>query len=151
MTNSTLPNEQGGSLSRRQEIYFRYIFFVLVDLTVLNLFVQYWELVFVESFSISLMTALLLQVLMQATMAIVHRITNYFKKNPGVSAKIFRCLSTWAVLFSSKLVILEAIDIVFVDSVMFAGPMNGLIAFIVVVTAMIVAEQVFQRIYNSLA
>ncbi len=97
------------------------------------------------------MAALLLQVLLQATVAIVNRITNYFKEKPGVSAKIFRGLSTWAVLFSSKLVILEAVNFAFGSSVMFYGPMNGLIAFIVVVVVMIFAEQFFKRIYDSLA
>jgi hypothetical protein len=60
-----------------------------VDLTVLNLVDQYWGLVFVESFSISLLAALLLQVLLQLTMAIEHRIAAYFKEKPGISVTVF--------------------------------------------------------------
>lgn len=37
-------------------------FFVLIDLTVINLLNEYWGNVFIESFSISFMVALLLQV-----------------------------------------------------------------------------------------
>jgi len=151
MTNSITRNEQAGSFSRRQQIFFRYVFFVLVDLTVLNLIDQYWDLVFIENFTISLLTALLLQVLLQATMVIEHRIANYFKKKSGVSARILRGLSTWAVLFVSKLVILEAINIVFGNSVLFGGPLHGLISFVVVVVAIIVAEQVLNWMYHSLA
>ena len=151
MTDSTIQNEQVGSFSRRQQIIFKYVFFVLVDLTVLNLLDQYWELVFIEDFTISLLAALLLQVLLQLTMAIEHRIAAYFKEKPGVSAKILRGLSTWAVLFGSKLVILEAINIAFGNSVLFGGPMQGLIAFVVVVVAIIVAEQLLYRVYKSLA
>ena len=151
MTKSILQNEQTGSSSRGQQIFFRYAFFVLVDLTVLNLVDQYWELVFIESFSISLLTALLLQILLQVTMAIEHRIADYFREKPGLSAKILRGLATWAALFGSKLVILEAINISFGNSVLFGGPMNGLISFVIVVVAIIVAEQLLYRIYKSLA
>jgi hypothetical protein len=151
MEKSILQNKQTASSSRRQQIFFRYAFFVLVDLTVLNLADQYWELVFIESFSISLLTALLLQILLQATMAIEHRIADYFREKPGLGAKILRGLATWAVLFGSKLVILEAINISFGNSVLFGGPMNGLISFVIVVVAIIVAEQLLYRIYKSLA
>jgi hypothetical protein len=151
MANGILENEQAGSYSRRQQLFFRYVFFVLVDLTVINLLDQYWDLVFIESFSISLLAAMLLQVLLQLTMAIEHRIADYFKKKPGISAKVYRGLATWAVLFGSKLVILEAINIAFGQSVLFGGPMHGLIAFIVVVLAIIIAEQIMLRTYQSLA
>jgi hypothetical protein len=55
------------------------------------------------------------------------------------------------VLFGSKLVILEAINITFGSSVLFGGAMNGLVSFVAVVVAIIVAEQVLYRIYKLLA
>jgi hypothetical protein len=123
---------------------------VLIDLTVLNLFNEYWEHVFIEFFSISLLAALLLQVLLRVTIAIEHRVANFFEGKPGLRSKILRGLSTWAILFGSKLAILEAINISFGDSVLFGGPVHGLIAFIIVVIAIIIAEQVFSWIYRSL-
>ena len=151
MPNGIPQNEQDGSFSRRQQLFFRYTFLVLIDLTVINLLDQYWDLVFIESFSISLLAALLLQVLLQLTMAIEHRIADYYKEKPGVSARIYRGLATWAVLFGSKLVILEAINLAFGQSVLFGGPMHGLLAFIAVVVAIIIAEQIMIRTYKSLA
>ena len=151
MANTNLQDELVGSFSRRQQIFFRYTYFVLIDLTVLNLFGQYWDLVFIENFLISLLTAILLQVLLQATMAVEHRIAGYFKSKSGVSAKVSRGLSTWAILFGSKLVILEAINIAFGDSVVFSGPIEGLVAFVVVVVAIICAEQFLLWIYRKLA
>jgi len=151
MANTNLQDEPAGSFSRRQQIFFRYTYFVLIDLTVLNLFDQFWGLVFIENFLISLLTAILLQVLLQATMAVEHRIADYFKSKSGVSAKVSRGLSTWAILFGSKLVILEAINIAFGNSVEFAGPLDGLIAFVVVVVAIICAEQFLLWIYRKLA
>jgi len=93
MTNDFFLNEYVGSYSRRQQLFFRYAFFILIDLAVLNLFNQYWDLVFIEYFSISLLTAVLLQVLLQITIAIEHRVANLFKDKPGIRPKILRALS----------------------------------------------------------
>ncbi|MFT5115907.1 MAG: hypothetical protein ACI8P9_005266 [Parasphingorhabdus sp.] len=150
MIDAFLQNEHAGSFSRRQYVFFRYTFFVLIDLTVLNLFNQYWDLVFIENFSISLLTALLLQVLLQITIAIEHRVTNFFKQKSGIKARVLRGLSTWGIVFGSKLLILQAINISFGGSVLFSGPKHGLVAFIIVVIAMIVAEQIILWIYRSL-
>ena len=151
MIDSIIKNEQVGSFSRRQQLFVRYTMFVLIDLTVLNLFNEYWGHVSIEYFSISLLAALLLQALLQLTIVIEHRVANIFKGKPSFKAKIFRGLSTWAILFISKLVILEAINLAFGDSVIFSGPVHGLVAFIIVVIAIIIAEQIFLRIYRSLA
>jgi len=151
MINSILKNEQAGSFSKRQQLFFKYTILVLIDLTVLNLFNEYWKDVFIESFSISLLAALLLQVLLQVTIAIEHRVANFFKGKADLKAKILRVLSTWFILFSSKLVILEALNISFGKGMVFSGPIHGLVTFIVVVIAIIAAEQIFLRIYRSLA
>ena len=146
-----LQDEGVESFSKRQRFFIRYTLAVLVDLTVLNLFNEYWDFVYFEYFTISLLTAVLLQFLLQVTIAIEHRVAGYFKTKTGLSAKVMRGLSTWAILFASKLVILEAINFAFGDSVVFGGPINGLVAFIIVVIAIIIAEQAITRIYNSLA
>jgi hypothetical protein len=151
MLDGFVKNERTGSYSRRQLLFLRYTFFVLIDLTVLNLFNEYWGYVSIEFFSISLLAALLLQVLLQVTIAIEHRVAGFFAGKPGFRAKILRALSTWAILFGSKLAILEAINISFGDSVLFGGPVHGVIAFIIVVIAIIVAEQLMSWIYRSLA
>jgi hypothetical protein len=151
MTDSIIKKEQAGSFSRRQKLFFKYTLFVLIDLVVLNLFNEYWSNVSIEHFSISLLTALLLQVLLQLTIVIEHRVANIFKGKPNIKAKISRVLSTWIILFISKLVILQVLSYAFGDSVVFGGPVHGLVAFIVVVIAIIVAEQTFLRIYRSLA
>ncbi len=150
-TNEDLQNENGGSFSKRQQLFIKYTLAVLVDLTVLNLFNEYWDFVYIEYFTISLLTAVLLQFLLQVTIAIEHRVADYFEAKTGLRAKVLRGLSTWAILFASKLVILEAINFAFGDSVVFSGPLHGLVAFIIVVITIIIVEQAISRIYNSLA
>ena len=151
LTNEDLENEIHGTYSRRQQIFLSFTFAVLVDLAVLNLFDQFWDYVYIEYFSISLLAALLLQSLLRVTIHIEHRVANYFKKQSGLKAKILRGLSTWGILFGSKFAILEAINIAFGDEVLFSGPIHGLVAFIVVIIAIIVAEQIFSWVYRSLA
>jgi len=137
--------------SRHQRIFTRYTLAILLDLTVLNLFNEYWSYVSISDFSISLLAAILLQLLLQITIKVEHYIANYFKKIQGLKAKILRVLSTWLILFISKLAILELITIAFEDKVVFSGAIHGLVAFIIVVLAIILTEETFIRIYRRLA
>jgi hypothetical protein len=150
MDTKGIKQEIAGTFIKRQLLFNRFTFFVLIDLTVLNLFAQYWENVYVANFTISLFTALLLQSLLVLTLVIEHRVASYFNAKPGVMAKVKRVFSAWAILFLSKLLILEAINFFFGSGMVFSGAVHGLVAFIVVVTAMIVAEQVVKKIYHTL-
>jgi hypothetical protein len=151
MLDSIRKNEHAGSFSRRQQLFVRYILFILIDLAVLNLFNEFWAYVSITYFSISLLAVLLLQILLQLTIAIEHRVAKYFIEKQGLKAKVHRALSTWLILFISKLVILQAINYAFGESVLFGGPLHGVIAFIIVVITIIMAEQFFLRLYRSLA
>ena len=146
MTNKKTETEGGQWVSARQGRFIRYLLLVLVDLTVLNLFVEYWDRIVIDSFTISLLTAALLQVLLKATLAIEHRIGRYFQARSGPWALVLRVLATWALLFGSKFVILEIVDIVFGDDVDF----GGLIPFILLVIALLAGEKILTRIYDSL-
>jgi hypothetical protein len=143
-------DEFEGSFTKRQQLFLRFTFAVLVDLTVLNLFNQYWDYVYIEDFSISLFTAILLQFLLQVTIKFEHYVASFFEGKPGVTPKILRFLSAWAILFASKLTILQAINFSFGDSVLFLGPYHGLVSFILVVIVIIAAEQLISWTYRSL-
>ncbi len=144
------PPSAVGTYTTKQQLFVRYFTAILIDLAVLNLFDEFWSYVTVESFTVSMLIALLLQVLLKITLAIEHRIGEYFKQQPGTSAKVKRLFSAWAVLFGSKLVILEAVNIAFGDSISFTGPLEGLVAFIVIVVVMLAAEVLVLKFYNSL-
>jgi hypothetical protein len=137
-------------ISNRQKLFVRYLTAVLIDLAVLNLFDEYWDLVTVESFTISALAAILLQVLLKATLALEHRLALYFKSKSGWGARFLRFFSAWLVLFGSKFVMLGAIDFVFGDEMTFTGPAHGIVAFIAVVAVMLAAEELAVRIYRRL-
>jgi hypothetical protein len=137
--------------SNKQRLFVRYFLAILIDLVVLNLFVEYSEHVVIDSFTISLFAALLLQVLLKLTIAIEHRVAAYFKARQGGFARFMRYFSAWLLLFGSKFVILEAIAIAFGDNVYFGGPLHGLVILIVVIIAMLVAEEAIVQLYRRLA
>ena len=136
--------------SNRQRLFLRYFTAILIDLVVLNLFVEYSENVAVDSFTVTLFAALLLQILLKLTLAIEHRVAAYFKAKQGGLARFMRFFSAWVLLFGSKFVILEAIDIVFGDSLRFLGALHGLVTLIVVIVAMLLAEELILRFYRRL-
>ncbi len=150
MTKKIFPKTSGTLRSNHQQVFIKYTLAILVDLTVLGLFNEYWKHVIIDSFSIALLASVLLQALLKVTLIIEHRIAHFFKSKSGLGAKILRLLSTWIVLFVSKLLILEAISFSFGDHVQFVGPVHGLVSFIVVVVAILIAEQLIERIYNWL-
>ena len=137
-------------LATKQRLFMRYFTAILIDLVVLNLFIEYWRHVEIDSFTISLLAAVLLQVLLKLTLAIEHRIGEYFNSKTGAIAKFMRFFSAWLVLFGSKFVILAAINLAFGDEVSFGGPLHGIVAFIVVVIVMLVAEEPIVRFYRRL-
>ncbi len=151
MSQEKQPSATTKSFSLRQLLFLKYTFFVLVDLAVLGLFNQYWELVYIETFTVAILTAMLLQFLLQLALKVEHIAADYFfGGKTGTHIKVMRGVSAWAIIFVSKLVILEAISLAFGDSVVFSGPVHGVVSFIVVVVGIIVAEQAFLWIYRSL-
>ena len=145
MENSIAQEDSAQSISTKQRLFMRYFTAILVDLAILNLFDEYWDQVVIESFTISLFTAVVLQVLLQSTIAFEHYIATFFK------TKLQRVFSAWAILFVSKIIILEIINLAFGDNVLFLGAFHGLVAFIVVVIALLVAEKAIIKLYHSLA
>ena len=133
-----------------QRLFVRYFTAILIDLLVLNLFVEYSSKVSVDSFTTSLLAAILLQILLKVTIAIEHRVGAYFKSKPGKLMTFLRYFCAWLVLFGSKFVILEALSFAFGDKVRFEGRFHGLLTLIVVVVVMLVAEEVVVRIYRRL-
>jgi hypothetical protein len=137
--------------SNKQRLFLRYFTGILIDLVVLNLFVEYTDKVFVDSFTISLFAALLLQILLKATIAVEHWVAGFFKGKPGGFMKFMRFFCAWLVLFGSKFVILEALTFAFGDAVRFVGAFHGIIVLIVVVVVMLLVEELIVRFYRRLA
>ena len=136
--------------SSRQRTFLRYFCATLVDLVVLNLFIEYSAHVVAGSFTITLLAAVLFQILLKLTIALEHRVAAFFNARPGGFAKFMRFFSAWLVLFGSKFVILEALALAFGDRLQFGGPFHGIVALIAVVVVMLVVEAALVKLYRRM-
>lgn len=137
--------------SDRQRAFLRYYTGTLIDLVILGLFNEFSDRVWVSSFSIALLAAVLLQFLLKLTLAVEHRVAGYFKAKPGAAMRIMRFFGAWLILFGSKFVILEALALAFGKEVRFEGALHGIVWLIIVVVVMVLAEELVVRFYRKLA
>jgi FlaA1/EpsC-like NDP-sugar epimerase len=127
--------------TRRQLIFLSWTKDVLIYIIVLNLFVEYNPKIIIDSFTISIFTAILLKILLEIILKIEHKVSDVFKEY-----KVLRILLVWIILFGSKFLILEVVDLVFGEHV----ELGKFLDVIVLVIALIVAREIFQRIYLAL-
>ncbi|WP_309497427.1 hypothetical protein [Sulfurovum sp.] len=143
-------NKYVKTISPKQQVFLKYLTFTLVDLTVLNFFAEYWDKVTITSFGVSLLVAIILQVLLKMTLTLEHKIGDYFSSHDSLKMKISRIFSTWFILFASKFVMLGVLQFVFGDAIIFSGAYHGVVAFIVLVVVILLIEYLINRLYESL-
>ena len=119
---------------------------MLVFIVVLNLFVEYVPKVITESFTISIFTAVVLKLLIDAIAGLEHHVSGWFKRREGSGWRLLGLVTMFAILFFSKFVILEVIDIVFGDRV----TLGGFIEVFVLVLTMILARLALTWTYRRL-
>ena len=119
---------------------------VLIYIIVLNLFVEYNSKIVIDSFTISIFTAILLKILLEIILKLEHKVADFFKAWPGTLSNVLGILVVWLILFGSKFLILEVVDLIFGEHV----ELGKFLDVIVLVIALMVAREVFQWIYLSL-
>jgi opacity protein-like surface antigen len=73
------------------------------------------------------------------------------KGKAGTAWTSLKFFVAWLILFGSKFVILEALTLVFGDSVRFEGLWHGIIWLIAVAVTMVIVEELTVRVYRKLA
>ncbi|MEM7251051.1 MAG: hypothetical protein AAF493_06500 [Pseudomonadota bacterium] len=143
-------NEPTEGLSKRQRLFVRYLIAVLLNLAVLGLIAEWFRYVEATSFSVLLLTSIVLQVLLKSTIALEHGVVAFWRRRPGKAAKVLQISCAWLVLFGSKFAMLGAISLIFDDRIVFSGPMNGVAAFVATVIALLVCERFVTWTYRTL-
>lgn len=102
---------------------------VFVYVVVLNLAAEYLPLVITETFTLSLLTALLLKVVLELVVLLKNRAKNRFRSAISVGGRTLAALLLWGLVIGSKFVVLELVALVFADQVQLGGfwAVNGLI------------------------
>jgi hypothetical protein len=138
---------RGGALvtvTRRQQVFAGVVLNVLVNVVVLNLFVEFVDAVVIDSFWISALTAVLLTAMIGILSKFEARIHHYFFETH--SWPFAGVVTIWLVLFGGKFLMLEVVDIVFGDHV----SLGHLLQVILIVVAMMFAGQLMQTTYDRL-
>ena len=94
---------------------------VFVYVVVLNLAVQHLPQVISESFSLSLLTALLLKVTLELVVLLKGRILTRLRAASTRRAKIAAGLTLWVVAAGSKVLVLNLVDLFFGSAVSLGG------------------------------
>ena len=94
---------------------------VFVYVVVLNLFVEYLPQVISETFTLSLLTAILLKGVLEIVVAAKNRVKARFREASTPTGKVVAAVLLWVVLFGSKFLVLEAVAFVFGDRVSLGG------------------------------
>ncbi len=119
---------------------------VLVDIVVLNLFVEFVHTVVIDSFYISVLTAVLLKLMVDAVKGVEQRVSAYFAARQGTAWTLGRFIAVWLILFLSKFVILEAVNFVFGDNV----ELGSFLEIVALIVTMLAANAMLLSVYQML-
>ena len=94
---------------------------VFVYVVVLNLAIEYLPAVLSESFTLSLLTAVLLKLSLEVVLVLKARAVARMSGATSVPAKLAAALLLWATAAGSKIVVLELVNLVFGEAVSLGG------------------------------
>ena len=147
MTVESLPEKTTtATINRNQYQFIWWMTDILIYIIILNLFVEYVDVIIIDSFTISILTSLVLKALLTLILRLEHNVAAYFSAREGTINRILQIGLTFAILFLSKFVILEAIDIIFGEHV----ELGGFLPLVALIITMLVAERVMRLIYQRL-
>lgn len=110
------------------------VFGTLVYAVVLGFFDDYTEIFRTDSFSTVFFIAFVLEVLTYLTLYLKRFVAGWFRRRNKRFSNVGLFFGVWLVLFLSKFVFLEVVDIVFGDHVYFSGVL-GIIAVLLTMSA----------------
>jgi hypothetical protein len=115
---------------------------LFVYVVVLNLAIEYLPSVISESFTLSLLTALLLKIALELVILVETEILRRLKAATTKRAKVVAAVSLWLVAVGSKLVVLWLVDVVFGDRV----SLGGFIPVTLLVLALLASRSAVRRL-----
>jgi hypothetical protein len=115
---------------------------VFVFVVVLNLAIEFVPSVISEDFTLSLLTALLLKLVLELVLVLKGRLVDRLRAATTRRGKAAAAGSLWAVAAGSKLVVLELIDVVFRQRV----SLGGFIPVTLLVAALLLSRGLVRRL-----
>ena len=118
---------------------------VFVYVVVLNLAIEYLPAVLSESFTLSLITAVLLKLSLELVLIVKARAVARFRGAMTIPAKLTAALLLWATAAGSKIVVLELVNLVFGDAV----SLGGFVSVTLLVVSLLLSRATVRRLLTS--
>jgi hypothetical protein len=118
---------------------------VFVYVVVLNLVIEYLPAVISESFTLSLLTAVLLKVALELVIILKGRLLTRFRGAMTIRWKVVTGLLLWLTAAGSKLVVLELVDLVFGDAV----SLGGFVSVTLLVVTLLLSRTLVRRLLGT--
>jgi hypothetical protein len=134
------------TITKFQLTYVGWTMTLLAYIVVLNLWVQFNDKVVIDSFLISIFTSAVLLALVVTIMGLEHRVKEWFAAREGQVYRVLGTVSTLLILFLSKFVILEVIDIIFGEHV----ELGKFVDVLLLVLILIIAQKAMVAIWRAL-
>jgi len=119
---------------------------VLVYIVVLNLFVEFNDAIIIESFWISILTAVLLKALLDVVVGLEHHVGDFFERQGTTLMTTLGIGIKFVILFTSKFIILEVVNFVFGEEV----ELGHFVDVLLLIITMMAARAILGKIYRSL-
>ena len=133
-------------MTSAQQRYLKAMGDVLIYIVVLNLFVEFVDAIVIDSFYISILTAILLTALLDVLVIVEHGVHGYFEKKEAPIFRVISIVATFAILFTSKLLILEIVNFVFGEHV----ELGHFVDVLLLIITMMVVRRLAQVVYDRL-
>ena len=134
------------TITKWQLVYAGWTLTLLAYIVVLNLWVEFNSSVVIDSFAISIATAVVLLVLLVIILGLEHRVKHWFAQREGTLYRVLGTVSTLLILFLSKFVILEVIDFIFGEHV----ELGHFVDVLILVLLLIVAQRLMVFIWDAI-
>lgn len=118
---------------------------VFVYVVVLNLVVEYLPAVISETFTLSLLTAVLLKVVLEVVLLLKGVVLARFRAAPTRTRKVLAGSLLWVVAAGSKFLLLNLIDLVFGDTV----SLGGFFSVTLLVLALLFSRAIVRRLLGG--
>jgi hypothetical protein len=138
-------DQDDGAADRLQPRIAAAIVDVFVYVVVLNLFVEYLPQVISETFTLSLLTAVLLKGVLEIVVAAKNRVKARFRHASTPIGKVVAAVLLWVVLFGSKFLVLEVVAPVFRDRVSLGGFFSVTALILVLLVSRAVVRRLLQQ------
>lgn len=130
----------------RQKMFQEMVLGILVYAVVLGFFEDYTDILSTWSYSITFLTAVVMQVLTYITFQLKDVVVNRFKGREGKKYLAAMVFGVWLIMFFSKFVFLAVINFIFGEAV----TLSGFIGLVLIIVTMTVIKKLIDQIYLNL-